>query len=401
MDGLFDKSSGLAESFGGFGPSPFVSRRAAARTIELADDARVNRRSVREVCPSLPGVYGMVDRSGELIYIGMSVRLRDRLLTYFTKGRPDAKEQRIAGHAARLIWEVGDHELTVRLRELELIRRWCPRFNARGRPGRQEIGYIYLTGGEAPHLRMGRRVPSSAHHCWGPLPLSRHVRAAVRQLNLHCRLRDCPERTRVRYADQLTLLDDVVQPACLRGEIGTCLAPCSGQRARADYYASIAEARALLDGRETQVMDHYESAMQEAADRLAYEQAASFRDTWEQLSVLHDQLRALREAQRDLWFVYPIASPLPNRARRSRKWILIAGGRIAAVVREPQTAAGARRCIELMQESLMVRRPMEPEEVDQVRVVAAWFRQHPEERERVLQPDEAHASCAKRLQVDS
>jgi excinuclease ABC subunit C len=393
MDELLANTQFAAETFATFGPSPCAPRRAVTATIQVSDDAREVRRVLRAHCPCLPGVYGMLDAAGELVYVGMSVRLRHRLLTYFTKGRAEGKEQRIAGHAAHLVWEVGEHELTVQLRELELIRHWRPRFNARGRPGRQEIGYIYLAAGEAPNLRVGRRVPRGVHHCWGPLPLSHRVRAAVQQLNYHFHLRDCPDRTPMRYADQMTLLPHDCHPACLRGEIGTCLAPCSGERRQAEYGRCIAAARAMLDGQDTTILDHYATAMQSAAARQAFELAAVYRDSWEQLSVLHDQLRLLQAAQRDLWFVYPIRRISATNGRASGKWLLIAGGTIAAVVGEPRTSAAACRCGELLQRTFGDRRAAAPQDYDQIRLVASWFRQHPDERDRVLSPDQALAVC--------
>ena len=396
MDGLFENPRVANELFTGFGASPCALHRAVAETLDLAGDACDVRRSLRARCPRRPGVYGMLDAEGRLIYVGMSARLRDRLLTYFTKGRPDAKEQRIAGHAARLVWEVGDHELTVQLRELELIRYWRPRFNARGRPGRQEIGYIYVAAGEAPNLRAGRRVPQAAPFCWGPLPLSRRVRAAVQQLNHLFHLRDCPDRTPIRYAEQLTLLDQDGHPACLRGEIGTCLAPCSGQRTQQDYQQEIAAARALLDGRDTTRIRCYEQCMHDAASRCAFEDAARYRDTFAQLTLLHDQLQLLRSVQRDFWFVYPIQGCSTSRRPATVKWIVIAGGTLLAVLREPQTPAAARRCLDLLQNGFADRQFPVSEDHDQIRLVAAWFRQHPDERGRTLDPDQAQAICRER-----
>jgi excinuclease ABC subunit C len=398
MDGLFDNPRMLRVLFTGFGPSPCAPRRAIAETIELSDDVRDVRKLLRAQCPCRPGVYGMLDAAGELIYVGMSARLRDRLLTYFTKGRPGAKEPRIAAHAARLVWELGDHELTVQLRELELIRHWRPRFNARGRPGRHEIGYIYLAAGEAPNLRAGRRVPQAAQHCWGPLPLNRRVRAAVQQLNYLFQLRDCPDRTPMRYAEQMTLLVHDGHPACLRGEIGTCLAPCSGQRTRQDYGQRIAAARALLDGRDTTMIDRYELAMQDAADRRAFEQAATYRNLWEQLTLLHDQLQLLRSAQRDYWFVYPVQGCSATHTRATIEWMLIAGGTLVAVLREPRTPAAARRCLGLLEQTFADRQFPVSEDYDQIRLVAAWFRQHPDERGRILDPDQAQAICRERTE---
>ena len=243
MDGLFDLNLTPSVRFAGFGPSEFARRTATSEPLDLSADPCQVRRQLRASCPCRPGVYGMLDPRHELIYVGVSRRLRDRVLTYFTKGPPESKGQRIAASTAQLVWEVGSHELTAQLRELELIRRWRPRFNARGRPGRHELGYVYLAAGEAPNFRAGRRPPRSSRYRWGPLPLTRRVRAAVKRLNHVFHLRDCPDRTPVRYVEQMSLLPVDGQPACMRGELGTCLAPCSGDRAQREYTENVDAAR--------------------------------------------------------------------------------------------------------------------------------------------------------------
>ncbi len=350
MDGLFDNPRLAAAPFAGFGRPAWTPRAGATEMLELANDPALVRQTLRARCPGLPGVYGMIDDQAQLLYVGMSARLRDRLLTYFTKGRPEAKEQRIARRAARLVWEVGDHEFTAQLRELELIRQWRPRFNARHRPGRQEIGYVYFSTGAAPQLRAGQRVPASTRYCWGPLPLSRRIRAAVHRLN---------------HLFQL--------------------------------HQNISAARALLDGCDDTLLARCETAMHDAASRREFELAATYRDTWQQLTLLSDQLKLLRSAQRDFWFVYPIQKVRGGGTCATAKWIVIAGGKVVAVRSEPRSPAAARRGLHLLTATFDHRTPPPaPEDIHQIRLVAAWFRQHPGERERVLSPDQAQAICRTR-----
>ncbi len=59
------------------------------------------RSQVRLLCPSKPGVYGMIDRDGELIYVGKAKNLRVRLLSYF---RPRSRGRKAARHR----WPDGD-----------------------------------------------------------------------------------------------------------------------------------------------------------------------------------------------------------------------------------------------------------------------------------------------------
>ena len=98
MDGVLWQTGSPAEVFAGFGASAYFNGQPALETLEVAIGHREVRRRLRALCPSSPGVYGMVDREGQLIYVGMSARLCDRLLTYFTAGDEGAKEQRIAKH---------------------------------------------------------------------------------------------------------------------------------------------------------------------------------------------------------------------------------------------------------------------------------------------------------------
>src|ERR1041384_7666672 len=63
------------------------------------------RQQVRQLCPGKPGVYGMIDGAGELVYIGKAKNLRGRLLSYFRrKGRPPRAGQILGQHRA-VVWE--------------------------------------------------------------------------------------------------------------------------------------------------------------------------------------------------------------------------------------------------------------------------------------------------------
>ena len=54
--------------------------------------------------PELPGVYGMLGRHGDLIYVGKAKSLRARLMSYFRDSR-DPKAGRILQHTHTLVWE--------------------------------------------------------------------------------------------------------------------------------------------------------------------------------------------------------------------------------------------------------------------------------------------------------
>jgi excinuclease ABC subunit C len=149
---------------------------------------------LREHCPRAAGVYGMLDEQGHLIYVGKAKRLRHRLLSYFHAQGGNAKAGEIIRHTRRLIWERTPHELVALARELELIRRFLPRFNVQGRPDRFGRYYVCIGRAPAPYVFIADEPSRRAQACFGPLRGRNRLAEAVRWLNQQFGLRDCPDR---------------------------------------------------------------------------------------------------------------------------------------------------------------------------------------------------------------
>src|SRR6185436_5115761 len=115
------------------------------------------------------GVYGMVDLRGEVIYVGKARCLRSRLLSYFRPKSRDPKAGDIIRRTRLLAWEVLPTELSALLRELELIRRWQPRFNVQGQPRRRRPQWVCIGRPPAPQVFLAPRIPSTAQAVFGPV----------------------------------------------------------------------------------------------------------------------------------------------------------------------------------------------------------------------------------------
>ncbi len=155
--------------FNGFGGCAFRPRvRTRQRGFTLAAESRQSRRLLRRLCPARPGVYGMIDAGGRLIYVGKAKSLRNRLNSYLQTEPADPKAGRIIEHTERVVWETAPHELAALVRELELIRRWRPEFNVRGQPGHFRAQYICIGRARRP-TRMSPPVPRTERcTCSGP-----------------------------------------------------------------------------------------------------------------------------------------------------------------------------------------------------------------------------------------
>jgi excinuclease ABC subunit C len=385
MDVLF---SGRALT--GFGPSMLDVSSPVLHQVHGQRPGQL-RRQVRELCPRRPGVYGMLNADGELIYVGKAKSLRVRLLSYFRPHSRDPKAGRILQHTRSLAWEYAPSEFAALLRELELIRRWRPRLNVQGQPKRLARTYVCLGRQPAPYVFLAARPPAGALAHFGPVPAGRRAREAVRRLNDWFGLRDCPQAQEMIFADQGELFPVLRAAGCLRHEIGTCLGPCVGACSRTEYGTRVRSARRFLDGADGSLLQTLESMMTAASTSLAFERAASLRDQLDVLRWLQTQLERVQQARQEHSFIYPVGGP------ERELWYLIYRGRVAGVLARPNTAlefqAAADRIGEVFGKDETWTGPPASEIIDGVLLVAAWFRRHPKEREHVLQPHAVIATC--------
>jgi excinuclease ABC subunit C len=380
--------------FAGFGPTRFdAAHTPPALHFVLARSPAGLRERLRRKCPRRPGVYGMVDRRGTLLYVGKAKCLRTRLLSYFRVASREAKAGRIIDHSRAIVWEYAATEFAALLRELELIRRWKPAYNVHGIPGHRRATYVCLGRKPAAYLFATRQPPADVTAIYGPLYGGSRVGDAVRRLNDLFRLRDCEQSQKMHFADQGELFP-VLRPAgCLRFEIGTCSGPCVGSVTRSAYGRQTRAARAFLDGTDDRILNNLEREMAAAAEARQYERAAALRDKLDVLRWLGDRLAWLQRARREHTFVYPLAGDDGRNL-----WYLVHRGRVRAVVPAPSDAA-TRRAARAAVQSVFADTTEESsalpaDQVDSILLVAGWFRKHADERQRLMSPDEALARCS-------
>jgi excinuclease ABC subunit C len=335
------------------------------------------RRRLREQCPRQPGVYGMIDLHGELIYVGKAKNLRTRLLTYFRPRSRDAKATRVISQVQGIIWEPCPDEFAALHRELELIRRWRPRCNVQGKPHSWQHTYVCLGRAPAPYAFLARRPPARVLACFGPVPAGRRARAAVRRLNDWFRLRDCPQKQAMIFADQAELFAVEHTPGCLRLELCTCLGPCAAACSCGDYSAQVQATRKFLAGVDTTALLTLEQQMQQAAVEQQYERAGVLRDKLAALSWLHRQLEQLRQAALMETRVYPVLGH-----DDAWRWYLIHGGRAVAAALAPTDQAGIASILSQWL-TLRTSNPSGGAHLAGVLLLAAWFRRYPAERARM------------------
>ena len=223
--------------------------------------------SALERLPLEPGVYIMRDRQGEVVYVGKARSLRARVRQYFN----GSDTRLFVPTLARLI---GDIETVVvandkeaLLLENNLIKERRPRFNVKLR---DDSNYLVLRldpRSKWPRLELVRQVGHDGAWFFGPYHSARSVRAALRVVNRHFKLRTCSDfvlghRTR----------------ACLQFQIGRCPAPCVREVDAQAYAEQVGDVRLFLSGRHRELIEGVQTRMASAAETLEFETAARLRD---------------------------------------------------------------------------------------------------------------------------
>jgi excinuclease ABC subunit C len=343
------------------------------------------RRRVRLQAPKLPGVYGMLNADEELIYVGKAKCLRTRLLCYFRPKSRDPKAGRILKQARHILCEVQPSEFAALHRELELIRRWRPRFNVQGQPVYRRRQFVCLGRKPAPYIFLARQPPAGVRALFGSVPGGATARQAVRWLNDAFGLRDCPQSQPMHFAEQVELFPVVRAAGCLRHEIGTCLGPCTGQLTRARYAQGTDAAAAFLTGLDLALLDRLHAEMTAASVATQFERAAALRDKWRSVRWLHEHLERLRLAQRQGTWIYSV------RGHGGRDvWYVLHAGRAAAALPWPKDEAEVKRVKAALQGVLKREQDralrQTGAEIEDVLLAAAWFRKYPQERAQWFSP---------------
>jgi len=217
--------------------------------------------------PSTPGVYRMMDASGEVIYVGKARQLKRRVSSYFRKGAHNAKTQALVGQVADLQVTVTHTEAEALILENNLIKEHRPRYNVLLRDDKS-YPYIHLsTQQDFPRLSFHRGQRKTEGRTFGPFPSSGAVRETLNHLQKVFPVRQCRDSF-YRHRSR----------PCLQHQIGRCTAPCVGLVSQADYARDVRHVEMFLSGQSNEVIDELVGRMEQAAADLQYEQAARLRD---------------------------------------------------------------------------------------------------------------------------
>ncbi|MBB5221609.1 excinuclease ABC subunit C [Amaricoccus macauensis] len=214
-----------------------------------------------------PGVYRMLDRKGEVLYVGKARNLKKRVASYAKPTGHDSRIGRMIAATASMMFLTTGSEMEALLLEQNLIKQLKPRYNVLLRDDKSFPNILVTGDHRFPQIKKHRGLRKETGRYFGPFASAGSVNRTLNQLQKAFLLRSCSD----------PMFESRTRP-CLLHQIKRCSAPCVGLIDEADYGALVEDAVLFLSGKSTRVQEQLAEAMRAASDAMEFERAAAIRD---------------------------------------------------------------------------------------------------------------------------
>ena len=216
----------------------------------------------------LPGVYRMLGKDGELLYVGKAKNLKNRVSSYFVKTIEHPKTQALVARIYDIETLVVRSETEALLLEQNLIKLHRPPYNIMLRDDKSYV-YIFVSA-DQPYPRIASGRGKGKHQIgkfFGPYPSAYNARDTLVVLQKLFNVRQCENS----YFAQR-------QRPCLQYQIKRCSAPCVGLISPEEYKEDVNNSIRFLQGDSKELNQQLIAKMEAAAEALEFEKAVFYRD---------------------------------------------------------------------------------------------------------------------------
>lgn len=234
------------------------------------------------VLPTKPGCYLMKDEYGEVIYVGKSKRLRNRVRSYFNKAH-DRKTERLVQEITDFEYIVTSSEIDALILEMNLIKKHDPKYNVMFKDDKS-YPYIKITHERHPRLVITRKVRKDKGKYFGPYPNVIAARETKRLLDRMYPLRKC---------------NNSPGDVCLYYHLGQCLACAETPPTKEEYQEITRKVASFLQGGYKDVKKQLTEKMKEESERLNFERAQELRDQIQHIEAALEQQKVVLNDQVD------------------------------------------------------------------------------------------------------
>lgn len=243
-----------------------------------------------------PGVYIMKSAEDEVIYVGKSKKLKNRVTSYFTGSGHSYKTLKMVSLVRDFDYIVCKTEIEALTLENVLIKKHSPKYNIKLKDAKS-YPYIKVTNEDYPKLFVTRDRKSDKAKYFGPYQSSAGAHTALDTVMKIFTLATCKR----------SFPKDIgKERPCIYRDMGRCIAPCTGKVTPSEYRSLVKCAEWVLDGNIKETRTMLEGQMQEASENLEFERAAAIRDSILSLEKLSEKQKVVADIKvnRDVFAIY-------------------------------------------------------------------------------------------------
>lgn len=223
-----------------------------------------------KILPDNPGVYLMKNNLGEIIYVGKAKNLKNRVRQYFRNSKNHSEKVRaMVKNIAEFEYIITDSEIEALILECNLIKKHSPKYNISLKDDKFYPFIKITTNEDFPRVFITRNFAKDGNKYFGPYTNGAAVYETINLIRKVFPIRTCKR--------SITEDGERTRP-CLNFHINKCNAPCGGYVSKVDYGKMINSVIDILNGKDKDVTKELKENMEEAANNLEFEKAASYRD---------------------------------------------------------------------------------------------------------------------------
>lgn len=228
-----------------------------------------------KLLPDNPGVYIMLDKYGNIIYVGKARVLKNRVRQYFHNSPKPEKVMKMVENIADFNYIITDSEIDALALENNLIKKYKPKYNILLKDDKT-YPYIKVNMREKfPNFTITRIIRKDGGKYFGPFMGGINCKDILDTLQLTYCVRLCH-----------TQITEKPKRECLNCHISRCTAPCAHKVTEEEYGEQVKKALAFLDGDYKSAENLLKSKMLAAAEGENFELALDFKNKLAMLSKL-------------------------------------------------------------------------------------------------------------------
>ena len=229
-----------------------------------------------KLLPKDPGVYVMLDKNGQIIYVGKAKNLKNRVTQYFRNGAKPEKVAAMVRSVADFYYIIVPSEIDALSLENNLIKKHKPRYNILLKDDKT-YPFIKIDLKENyPYAKVTRKVKQDGAKYFGPFMGGISVGGIIDIVNLAFGFRPCDKK----------IIDGKVFKPCLNYHIKKCSAPCAGCGEKEEYDKNVKSALEFLSGETAVAEKVLTEKMLAASENEDFELALKYRDLIKSLDKL-------------------------------------------------------------------------------------------------------------------